>query len=121
MARQIANFHLFFNLVSTVLVFPFVKPITKLVQRLLPESPEEENSRQRLLYINPKLVVSPAVSIDQAKLEIVRMAQIAEKNLRLSVEAFFERNREKAEKVLETENLINYLNQIGRASCRERV
>ncbi len=109
-ARQIANFHLFFNLVSTVLVFPFVKPITKLVQRLLPESPEEENSRQRLLYINPKLVVSPAVSIDQAKLEIVRMAQIAEKNLRLSVEAFFERNREKAEKVLETENLINYLN-----------
>ena len=60
MARQIANFHLFFNLVSTVLVFPFVKPITKLVQRLLPESPEEENSRQRLLYINPKLVVSPA-------------------------------------------------------------
>lgn len=109
-SRQIANMHLLFNIVSTICVFPLVKPITKLVSKLIPQNPEDEYSAEKLLYLNPEVMITPTIAIVQAKREIIRMAELAYNNLKLSLKDFFEDGCKYAEDVIEIEKTINYLN-----------
>lgn len=108
--RQIANMHLLFNIISTIFVFPLVKPITKLVEKIIPQKPEDEFATEKLLYLNPEVMITPSIAIVQAKQEILRMSELAYKNLKLSLEDFFEEGCKHADEVIETEKTINYLN-----------
>lgn len=108
--RQIANMHLLFNIISTICVFPLVKPINKLVEKLIPQKPEDEFTAEKLLYLNPEVMITPSIAIVQAKQEILRMADLAYNNLKLSLEDFFEEGCKHADEVIEVEKTINYLN-----------
>ena len=110
MARQIANFHLLFNIISTVFVFPLVNLLCKLSRKLLPISQADLLYAKQLIYITHESTVIPTIVVEQCRLEIIRMAKIALNSIKLACESVFEKNIEKAERVLETEELINYLN-----------
>ena len=109
-SRQIANMHLIFNIISTICVFPCVKIITKIVQKVLPEDPEDEFASEKLLYLNPDVMMSPPVAIVQAKREIMRMAKLTYNNLKLSLVDFFDDDKDYFDDIMETEKTINYLN-----------
>ena len=109
-SRQIANMHLIFNIISTICVFPCVKLITKIVQKIIPEDPEDEFASEKLLYLNPEVIMSPPVAIVQAKREIMRMAKLTYNNLKLSLIGFFDEDKDHTDEVLETEKTINFLN-----------
>ena len=49
-SRQVANFHTIYNSVSAVLMFPLIKPVAKLAEKLMPDSPEDEFYSRKLLY-----------------------------------------------------------------------
>lgn len=109
-SRQIANFHLAFNLIANFAVLPLCKPICRLVTKLMPDDEKEEYTSKKLVYISQNSLINPAVAIKQVKQEVMRMAYIARDNIKLSLESFFEVDVDKAERVLEVEKTINYLN-----------
>ena len=109
-ARQIANFHTLFNIVSSALLFPFVGLISKLVIKLIPNDEEEEKKSKKLLYINADTILTPSIAVTQVKREVMRMAEMTYKNISLALEAFFNENVLLTDKVFDTEKTINFLN-----------
>ena len=109
--RQIANTHTIFAIVSVVVMLPFSQYIVKLTQILLPLKPEETRvvEQRKLVYMDQPGTVTPAVALEQAHREIVRMGNIAQENLRMAVSCFFGYEDEKAEQVEETEDTVNFL------------
>ena len=109
-SRQVANFHTIYNSVSAVLMFPLIKPVAKLAEKLMPDSPEDEFYSRKLLYCTNDVSKSPAIMITQAHKEIMRFADICRANLHTALESFFDRDEDKAEAVIEREKTINFLN-----------
>ena len=108
--RQVANAHTLFAIIAVLLLLPFTPQLVKLAQKIIPELPEETAKRQdrQLIYMQEGNL-PPAVALYQAKLEITRMARIASKNLKNSIDCFFSVDDKKGAQVEETELSVNYL------------
>lgn len=106
---QIANFHTLFNVSVTLLLFPFAKLMVKFITRIIPEKHDADGVEKRLLYLDSRIVQTPAIILSQTLKELNRMGGIVANNLRRSLEAFFERNESRANRVLEVEKTIDYL------------
>ena len=109
-SRQVANFHTIYNSVSAVLMFPLIKPVAKIAEKVMPDAPGDELFSRKLLYVTNDLSKSPAIMITQARAELMRFADVCRANLHTALESFFERDEDKAELVLEREKTINFLN-----------
>lgn len=109
-SRQVANFHTIYNSVSAVLMFPLIKPVAKVAEKIMPDAPGDELFSRKLLYVTNDLSKSPAIMITQAHAEMMRFADVCRTNLHTALESFFERSEDKAELVIEREKTINYLN-----------
>ena len=109
-ARQIANLHMTINLVLAVLLAPASKLIVRLTERIVGSGKEEKPNLNRLMYLDRNVLQTPALAEPMARKEIIRMGDLARSNFRLSLEAFFDLDMEKANHVLEVEQTINYLN-----------
>ncbi len=73
LARQIANAHTIFNVVNTVVFIGFSKQLADLVVRFVPDRPEPEVVRPR--YLDAGLMSTPALALDRARLELLRLAE----------------------------------------------
>ena len=111
-ARQVAMFHTLFNFATLFLLLPFVGYVAVLMQKLLPvESDESDNIyEKRLVYLDRNIARTPAITVAYAQLEVCRMGKIASENLSLAIESFFEKNLDKANRVIENEVIVNFLN-----------
>ena len=109
-SRQVANFHTIYNSVSAVLMFPLIKPVAKIAEKVMPDAPGDELFSRKLLYVTNDLSKSPAIMITQAHAEMMRFADVCRTNLHTALESFFERSEDKAELVIEREKTINFLN-----------
>ncbi len=107
-SRQIANLHLIFNVLSTIVLFPFVHLIAKLCEKIVRSAPGDEETAKKLLYLNPEILMTPAIAVLQAKREIARMEKITLDNFEHSLKCFFDGLP--TERVFEVEDTINYLN-----------
>ena len=85
LARQIANAHTIFNVVNTIVFIGFTKQMAALVVRLVPDREEPEIVRPR--YLDKGLMSTPALALDRARLELLRMAERVRVMLRQSVPA----------------------------------
>ena len=111
-ARQVAMFHTLFNVATLFLLLPFVKWITILMQKIIPvkESEIQNTYEKKLIYLDDNTtMLSPTFAVANAHSEICRMGKIANENLDLALEAFFERSEDKANKAMENEKVINFL------------
>lgn len=112
-ARQIANTHTIFAIFAVLVMLPFSDKIVKLTQKLLPLKPEESRTgeERKLLYMTQTGAIPSAVAVSQAHREIIRMGEIASRNLKTAVKCFFEQDDSLAEVVEETEDTVNYLDR----------
>jgi len=112
-ARQVAMFHTLYNVAVLLLLLPFIKWITIMLQKIIPmkESEIKKTYDRKLIYLDTINVQTPTLAVINAKLEICRMGKMANENLSLSLEAFFEKNSDKINKVFENEKTIDYLNE----------
>jgi len=112
-ARQIAMFHTLYNFATMFLLLPFVKQAASLMERVIPKQQKGEDAtyEKKLLFIDTKIIQSPSIAVLNAHRELCRMGKIANENLTLALESFFEKDMDKANKVFENEDIINYLNQ----------
>jgi len=112
-ARQVAMFHTLYNVATMMLLLPLVKLVAVLMQKIVPQKPDEINNvyEKKLQYLGAETAQMPAMAlVNAAHFELCRMGKIANENLSLSLESFFERNDDKANKTLKNEKIINFLN-----------
>ena len=116
-ARQIAMFHTLYNFATLFLLLPFANHLAKLMEKVIPLLDEGVDAfyEKKLLYIgtkiDTKIIETPAIAVHNAHREICRMGKIANDNLALALDSFYEKDMGKASKVFENEGIINYLNQ----------
>lgn len=110
--RQIANTHTIFAIIAVVIMLPFTGVLIKIVEKLIPILPEESEQLEdrKLQYMVNIHEMPPAMALSQSHLEITRMGRIAAKNLRRSVECFFDYSPDKAESVRKRERSVDILN-----------
>ena len=70
--RQIANAHTIFNVIVSLLMLPFVKPMTRLVKKVI-RGAEKEEKCKATKYIDNQFFASPFVAVSIAKAEVLRM------------------------------------------------
>ncbi len=101
--RQIANAHTIFNLSVSAILFPFVKPLANLVQRLIPDRPEQKKEKLTA-YIDEMQYGVPAVALNEAARELVRLGEITAQMVEKSCRSLIEMDRGYAGEVLQLEN-----------------
>ena len=106
---QIAISHIVFNIVSTVVMFPFAKALVKLSCLLVPGKDDSE-SEMHCKFIDDRLLNTPPVAVMQVSKEVARMAKLARDNFETSAHALINRSDKDLDKVMENEEIINYLN-----------
>lgn len=106
---QIAISHIVFNIVSTVVVFPFAKVLVKLSCLLVPGKDDSE-SEMHCKFIDDRLLNTPPFAVMQVSKEAARMAKLARDNFETSAHALINRSDKDLDKVMENEEIINYLN-----------
>ena len=106
---QIAISHIVFNIVSTVVMFPFAKVLVKLSFLLVPGKDDSE-SEMHCKFIDDRLLNTPPFAVMQVSKEVARMAKLARDNFETSAHALINRSDKDLDKVMENEEIINYLN-----------
>ncbi|MBQ3921117.1 MAG: Na/Pi cotransporter family protein [Firmicutes bacterium] len=110
-SRQIANFHLLFNVVTAIAIFPLIGLIAKLGYKWIPDDPNEEVFAAKLMYVSDDIFRrGTPVILAQLHKEIIRFAWLCADNFKTSLQAFFTRDEELCNKVVEIEKNINYIN-----------
>lgn len=111
---QLAMFHTVFNVLTVVLVLPLTDILVNAVTVLIPDDPEktpEDKNAPRLHYINDYMLTTPPVAVQQAKNEIVNMAEIAMQNFSLSCKIICTLDFSEIEQFRANENELNFLNR----------
>ena len=107
LGRQIANAHLLFNVISTIILLPFTGLIEKIVIKLKPgdEIKLEDGAR----YLDENTLQTPVIALDMAEKEILRMAKITLSMIESSRIAFFELNKREIQVVQQKEKIVDML------------
>lgn len=109
----IANFHALFNIVSTIILFPFIPALEKLtmitVRDKKDENDEENDSDylSSLSMLNPEVAKLPGIAISNCMTVVENMTALAEKNFRRAVKLFDNYDMKKMEKIEERETAID--------------
>lgn len=106
---QISIAHIIFNVVSTVILFPFANVLVKLSCRLVPGK-EAADEEMHLKYLDERILNTPPFAIVQVGKEVKRMAEIAQKNFIAASNALIDMDVSNVEKIAEREKAINFLN-----------
>lgn len=106
---QISIAHIIFNIVSTVILFPFANILVKLSCRLIPGK-EAADEEMHLKYLDERILNTPPFAIVQVGKEVKRMAEMAQKNFVAASNALIDMDVSNVEKIAEREKAINFLN-----------
>jgi len=127
--HQIANAHTLFNFIVAVVFLPFVHQIHNFAERLTPKRKEAEEIKFAPKYLNPELLATPSLAIASATREAMRMAEIVQDMLSLSIKPFIESepNLELIEKIEAIDDKVDildreirfYLTQLARHPLNE--
>ena len=116
---QIANFHTIFNIVSTIVLFPFINWIEKLTLMTIRDNKttddDEEDESDYLSVLNRldvRIINLPNIAIMNSTDVVEKMGEIAEKNFRKSVKLLNDFQRKKLDKIAERERAINRMEQV---------
>lgn len=108
--RCVANADTFFKIFQTIIFLPLSAQFVAMAQRLIPGEDQEEKEYQ-LLYIGKQNIFSPSTAVVETTQEIERMGKMARENLDLAMEAFFDGDQKKINRVYEVENQIDFLSK----------
>ncbi|MCI7812342.1 MAG: Na/Pi cotransporter family protein [Lachnospiraceae bacterium] len=112
----ISVFHTVFNLVCTILLFPFASYLVKLSGIIVKGKDEEEvdesDERVTLRHLDDRILESPSFAVENAILEVVHMGKIVQSNLKCAYEAILDYSQDKIQKVYETEKTINSMEKM---------
>ncbi|CRZ33710.1 phosphate:Na+ symporter [Herbinix hemicellulosilytica] len=130
-STQISLFHTVFNLINTIILFPFANGLVKLSGIFIDDSKPEANMDEiqiTLRHLDDRILETPSFAVQNAIKEVVHMGEITLNNVREAIDSLLNNDEEKANKVFETEKVIDahqkvindYLVKINNLSLTER-
>ncbi|HIJ66022.1 MAG TPA: Na/Pi symporter [Candidatus Hydrogenedentes bacterium] len=105
--RHVANAHTAFNVMNCLFFLPFIGAMTKVCQRIIPMTALDRETV--LQYLEPHLLDSPTLALQQATLEVGYMVRRAQKSVNDACAFFHGGPSELAEKVEQREQVIDRL------------
>lgn len=111
LARQIANAHTIFNLGLALVFLPFTGVAARLTQRLVPDQVEEPEEKFAPKYLNPAMLTEPSLALAQAVREALRMAEVVQDMLGLSLDALLGQSRDLIEMVENMDDRVDLLDR----------
>lgn len=114
---QISIFHTVFNVLNTLVLFPFGDVLVKLSIRLIPDSSEQNVAEDTIesqvaRRLDRRILNNPTFAIETAIGEVLYMGEITRQNLVLAIEAVAENSKEKIQQVFRTEETVNQLEKL---------
>ncbi len=106
---QISVAHIIFNVVSTVILFPFANVLIKAACILVPDK-EPKDTKLEFQFYDEHLLTTPPVAVEQIGKEVVRMAYLARDNFDRAAKSLINNDTSKGEKIKSVEEVINFLN-----------
>ena len=106
---QISLAHIIFNVVNTIVLFPFGNLIIKAACILVPDK-EPEDSKLEFKFYDEHLLTTPPIAVEQIGKEVVRMAYLARDNFDRAATALINNDTTKVEKIVAVEEVVNFLN-----------
>lgn len=104
-ARQIANAHTIFNIVNVIILFPFTNLLVKMIQTIIPDGEDDEDTVTK--YLDKRILVTPSIALENTMFEFAAMAQETSIALQNSIGAARNRDKKLVKKALENEQRIN--------------
>lgn len=113
----IANFHTIFNIVSTIILFPFIKQIEKLTILTIRDNKKNdddaiEDDYQLVLHkLDNKITTFPSIAISNIMSVVEKMGEITEKNFRKSFNLLKIFDGKELERIQEREDITDKMEQ----------
>jgi len=126
-AASIAVAHTVFNIINSILFLPLAGMLEKAAYKLVPVRPSEAVAQP--VVLERHLLHTPDIAIQQARREIVHMAQVAKNGLLDAVAGLFADNKQKLESACVAEEftdtlqyeITSYLTELSRRELSEEL
>jgi phosphate:Na+ symporter len=105
----VAGAHLAFNLVTSLLAYPLLRPLAWALRRALPDRPELDEAAPR--YLDPVAGGVPAVAMANAEREVLRIADVLDRMLQASESAYAAEDREAGKTLAEMDDVVDRLHR----------
>ncbi|MFC1767086.1 Na/Pi cotransporter family protein [Candidatus Margulisiibacteriota bacterium] len=105
--RHVANSHTLFNVIDMFLFIPLIGIVAKLSKMVV--RGEEEVVEHGAKHIDPRMLEVPSIAFEQARMETIRMARIANEMIDYSMAGFFDKKKFKLRRVLDRESVLDEL------------
>ena len=107
---QISFIHTVFNVGTTVILIPFSGYIIKFAMKVNGlKAVETKSDEAELVHLDKRMMSTPSVAVEGAKLETIRMGRIARENLSLALSTLSDHDEEKMADVKQREFVIDKL------------
>jgi phosphate:Na+ symporter len=107
-ARQVVNFHMFFNIGLAVIFLPLVGVVAKFCKKIIPDKVIDDNSTHPK-YLDFKALETPSIALASATRETLRMADKVERMLMEGLTAFKSNDERIVRSVREQDDAIDVL------------
>lgn len=106
---QISIVHSVFNILNTILLFPFAGVLVTIAEKLVRGKGKDDESESELKHLDERILETPSFAVQNATKEVVRMGEMSAHNAKLGIRAIFEKDEAKIQEVFEREKVINQL------------
>ena len=106
---QISVVHTAFNVLSTIILFPFGGVLVSLAVSLVKGKSEKKENED--YFLDERLLETPTIAVQTTIKEVLRMGEMACWNVQISLEALFDKDESKMKEVFEREREINTLQE----------
>ncbi len=107
--RQIANAHTVYNTVAAFVILPFTGFFSTLFDRMVPPAVSYTEPEFKVRYLDEKMLKTPALALNIAKQEVLRMAETVREMVRDFLPAFLEKDKTVLPGIAKKERKVNFL------------
>ncbi|MCK5833522.1 Na/Pi cotransporter family protein [bacterium] len=104
-ARAIAHLHTMFALSAAIVFLPFNKPLSKIVEKIVPASDDDDSFKP--IYLEPNAMNNPSLALGSAAREILRQGDIVLSMLEDIMIALEEYDRELLIEIVERDDRVD--------------
>ncbi len=112
---SIANFHMIFNVTSTLILFPFMGLIEKLTIITIRDKEthdELDESLQVLNKLDDRISNIPRLAISNSKDVVIKMGELAKSNFNRSIDLLNNYDYESVDRIIKCENSIDKMEEV---------
>jgi len=103
----IADFQTIFNLLTAIVLLPFTGALVKIACVIVKDDEEEEEVYPEIAALDEKLMIAPAVALNEVSKVAVSMAAVAKKNLEYSLKQFKGYEEKRTQRIVVAEERLD--------------